>query len=227
MQRRRHQGERLSMSGKRESKFSINKSTISHILRFFLPSFLSSHRSQGKDVSLETVLTSCIEYLEDQEMEKKEEYLNFLREANEKEKKELENLEKERKGYQEQVDHAYDDMKKLPYELFAVWIHSGRPGAGHYQAFIRDFAQKKWWRFNDIVVEEVQELPLHLSPSQSSFKGKRGDCDERCYWWAQLGFCLCFNLFEQTIYSRNNLSSKCNSKAIRKPPSKRTISHIL
>ena len=40
---------------------------------------------------------------------------------------------------------------KLPYDLFAILVHSGVAGGGHYYAYIRDFAKdpNQWFEFND------------------------------------------------------------------------------
>lgn len=45
----------------------------------------------------------------------------------------------------------YDDMKKIAYRLFAVWVHAGGAGSGHYWAHIRDpLKAGRWIKFNDI-----------------------------------------------------------------------------
>ncbi len=48
-------------------------------------------------------------------------------------------------------------MNKTPYELFAVWIHSGVATTGHYWAYLRDFKANKWRKFNDVFVSDVDE----------------------------------------------------------------------
>jgi ubiquitin carboxyl-terminal hydrolase 25/28 len=48
-------------------------------------------------------------------------------------------------------------MNKTPYELSAVWIHSGVATTGHYWAYLRDFKNNKWRKFNDVFVSDVDE----------------------------------------------------------------------
>lgn len=58
----------------------------------------------------------------------------------------------------QKIETAYNDLKENPYCLFAVWIHQGIAGSGHYWAYIRDFKQEnKWIKFNDMRVSEVDE----------------------------------------------------------------------
>jgi ubiquitin carboxyl-terminal hydrolase 47 len=40
----------------------------------------------------------------------------------------------------------------LDYELFAILIHSGSALGGHYYAYIKSFAEDKWFEFNDSTV---------------------------------------------------------------------------
>ena len=37
----------------------------------------------------------------------------------------------------------------LPYDLYAILIHSGTVAAGHYYAYVMDFASGDWFEFND------------------------------------------------------------------------------
>ena len=41
--------------------------------------------------------------------------------------------------------------------VFAVWIHSGVATTGHYWAYLRDFKDNKWRKFNDVFVSDVDE----------------------------------------------------------------------
>eukprot|EP00698_Gefionella_okellyi_P010466 TRINITY_DN2717_c0_g1_i2.p1 TRINITY_DN2717_c0_g1~~TRINITY_DN2717_c0_g1_i2.p1 ORF type:complete len:1312 (-),score=302.93 TRINITY_DN2717_c0_g1_i2:487-4422(-) len=43
------------------------------------------------------------------------------------------------------------------YELFAVMIHSGTAGFGHYYAYIKNFVDGQWYKFNDETVQRVDE----------------------------------------------------------------------
>eukprot|EP00026_Physarum_polycephalum_P001894 Phypoly_transcript_01897.p1 GENE.Phypoly_transcript_01897~~Phypoly_transcript_01897.p1 ORF type:complete len:1017 (+),score=204.66 Phypoly_transcript_01897:308-3052(+) len=56
-----------------------------------------------------------------------------------------------------QIATAYDHMKSTPYELYAVWVHQGVAGSGHYWAFLTDPRTGKWMRFNDMRVSNVVE----------------------------------------------------------------------
>jgi len=48
-------------------------------------------------------------------------------------------------------------MKQKPFDLFAVWIHQGYAGSGHYWAYIRNPHTNKWTKFNDMRVCEMDE----------------------------------------------------------------------
>jgi len=43
------------------------------------------------------------------------------------------------------------------YELFSVMIHSGSAFGGHYYAYIKSMSEKKWYKFNDSTVSELDE----------------------------------------------------------------------
>ena len=43
------------------------------------------------------------------------------------------------------------------YELYAVLMHSGSVGGGHYYAYIKDLDSKQWWNFNDSCVTTMKE----------------------------------------------------------------------
>ena len=51
-----------------------------------------------------------------------------------------------------------DNGDKLEYELFSVLIHSGGASGGHYYAYIKSFANGKWYDFNDSSVSEISGL---------------------------------------------------------------------
>ena len=53
------------------------------------------------------------------------------------------------------------------YELFSVLVHSGNAMGGHYFAYIKDLARKKWFKFNDSDVSQVD-----YSEVQSAYGGK-------------------------------------------------------
>lgn len=43
------------------------------------------------------------------------------------------------------------------YELFAVLVHQGSADFGHYYAFIKNFVDGQWYKFNDENVQRVAE----------------------------------------------------------------------
>eukprot|EP01043_Picozoa_sp_COSAG02_P008412 COSAG02_NODE_268_length_26526_cov_28.495554_19_plen_1158_part_00 len=55
----------------------------------------------------------------------------------------------------------------LNYDLYAILVHTGTAGAGHYYAYIRDFAKNQWFEFNDATVTG----PLGRSQWESAFGG--------------------------------------------------------
>jgi ubiquitin carboxyl-terminal hydrolase 25/28 len=51
-------------------------------------------------------------------------------------------------------------MMQNPYHLHAIMVHEGTTDSGHYFAFIFDRNKKKWYRFNDYKVCEVEEFQV-------------------------------------------------------------------
>mmetsp|Transcript_65238 Transcript_65238/g.211248 ORF Transcript_65238/g.211248 Transcript_65238/m.211248 type:complete len:1145 (-) Transcript_65238:110-3544(-) len=62
-----------------------------------------------------------------------------------------------------EIDEAYSDLRKEAYELYAIWVHSGIAGSGHYWAFIRDWQQDRWYRLDDARVTVVPWDEVHES----------------------------------------------------------------
>ena len=48
--------------------------------------------------------------------------------------------------------------QKLPYQLYAVFVHRGSVSFGHYWIYIYDYRSKFWRKYNDEYVTEVQNL---------------------------------------------------------------------
>ncbi len=67
------------------------------------------------------------------------------------------NMEAQLAEYQNKVAHSYDHMQKYKYQLHSIIIHSGQADSGHYYAYIYDFEQRKWRKYNDMQVVEVAE----------------------------------------------------------------------
>ena len=51
-------------------------------------------------------------------------------------------------------------MKKRPYHLHSICVHDGNANSGHYYSFIYDRFNKKWRKYNDIRVTEVEEADV-------------------------------------------------------------------
>ncbi|CAI8044308.1 Ubiquitin carboxyl-terminal hydrolase 47 [Geodia barretti] len=56
-------------------------------------------------------------------------------------------------------------MRRGPYvyELFSIMIHSGSAIGGHYYAYIKSFADKKWYCFNDQSVSKLNEEDIECT----------------------------------------------------------------
>jgi ubiquitin C-terminal hydrolase len=53
-------------------------------------------------------------------------------------------LQEEAQVYRTKIAGAYDEFpRKSSYSLFAVWIHAGVAGSGHYWAYIRAGKRKR------------------------------------------------------------------------------------
>lgn len=57
----------------------------------------------------------------------------------------------------EEVSEMIEKHGEWIYELYAVLIHSGAITGGHYYAYIKDLASKKWYNFNDSSVTPINE----------------------------------------------------------------------
>eukprot|EP01043_Picozoa_sp_COSAG02_P056312 COSAG02_NODE_6660_length_3432_cov_3.082208_2_plen_778_part_01 len=57
----------------------------------------------------------------------------------------------------------------LPYDLYAILIHSGTLASGHYYGYIRDFDKDQWFEFNDRTVLG----PLAIADVHRAFGGQR------------------------------------------------------
>lgn len=51
-------------------------------------------------------------------------------------------------------------MKKRPYHLHSICVHDGNANSGHYYSFIYDRFNKKWRKYNDIRVTDVEEADV-------------------------------------------------------------------
>jgi ubiquitin carboxyl-terminal hydrolase 25/28 len=56
------------------------------------------------------------------------------------------------------LSKQFSDFTKLPYRLYAVFVHHGSVSFGHYWIYIHDFRKDVWRKYNDEYVTEVQNL---------------------------------------------------------------------
>lgn len=89
-----------------------------------------------------------------------EEELHFIRSCLQRWRAEVENTISELKASIDKVSQALEGMYsdnslcQVPYRLHAVLVHEGQASAGHYWAYIYDHAQKRWLKYNDVMVAE-------------------------------------------------------------------------
>jgi hypothetical protein len=92
------------------------------------------------------------------EIEQIQQSVLYLQLCSSQEQMEKKRLENEIDELQKKIDGEYDDMKKIPYRLFAVWVHAGGAGSGHYWAHIRDTQNGgRWIKFNDVHCTNVSQ----------------------------------------------------------------------
>lgn len=53
--------------------------------------------------------------------------------------------------------YGIPEMQRKKYQLHSICVHDGNANSGHYYSFIYDRFNKKWRRFNDIRVTDVEE----------------------------------------------------------------------
>nr|XP_001920096.1 ubiquitin carboxyl-terminal hydrolase 28 isoform X1 [Danio rerio] len=89
-----------------------------------------------------------------------EEELHFIRSCLQRWRAEVENTISELKASIDKVSQALEGMYsdnslcQVPYRLHAVLVHEGQASAGHYWAYIYDHAQRRWLKYNDVLVAE-------------------------------------------------------------------------
>ncbi|KAL6940658.1 hypothetical protein ACO0QE_004570 [Hanseniaspora vineae] len=59
------------------------------------------------------------------------------------------------------IDEHFEQYKKHPYSLFAVFVHRGEASYGHYWIYIKDFEKNIWRKYNDETVSEVPESEVY------------------------------------------------------------------
>ncbi|TSQ12700.1 Ubiquitin carboxyl-terminal hydrolase 28 [Bagarius yarrelli] len=89
-----------------------------------------------------------------------EEELHFVKGCLQRWRTEAENNINELKASIDKVSQALEGMYsdnslcQVPYRLHAVLVHEGQASAGHYWAYIYDHGQKRWLKYNDVMVTE-------------------------------------------------------------------------
>ncbi|CAK57501.1 unnamed protein product (macronuclear) [Paramecium tetraurelia] len=69
------------------------------------------------------------------------------------------------------IQNNYDDLKEYKYVLQSILMHIGSADCGHYYTYIKDFGLNKWFKFNDIVVQEVTKEKVF----QDAFGKNKGE----------------------------------------------------
>lgn len=116
----------------------------------------------NKGISKVELLSTVIQYLSDYSNENQNDDLTekmnrFFEERLEYEKESVINNEKTRDELLDKISKSYDDLNENCYLLYAVWVHSGGVGSGHYWSYIRDIKSDIWIKFNDGEVSIVDE----------------------------------------------------------------------
>uniref|UniRef100_A0A8C1I2R3 Ubiquitin carboxyl-terminal hydrolase n=1 Tax=Cyprinus carpio carpio TaxID=630221 RepID=A0A8C1I2R3_CYPCA len=85
-----------------------------------------------------------------------EEELYFVRSCLQRWRAEVEKLKASIDKVSQALEGMYSDnsLCQVPYRLHAVLVHEGQASAGHYWAYIYDHANKRWLKYNDVMVTE-------------------------------------------------------------------------
>ena len=101
--------------------------------------------------------------------------VKLLRQLGEMCHSEEKQLEDELQKIQKELAEVYEKhaLQEESYQLFAIWVHQGEAGSGHYLAFLKDWSEERWVRFSDSLVsfvtwEEVQAASVGDFSSKSS-----------------------------------------------------------
>ncbi|KAG8529302.1 uncharacterized protein KY384_005938 [Bacidia gigantensis] len=71
---------------------------------------------------------------------------------------ELRELHTSIKDLKTSIMTQFDDLRRIPYRLAAVFMHRGSSNAGHYWIYIYDFQAKFWRNYNDERVTKVTDI---------------------------------------------------------------------
>jgi len=104
--------------------------------------------------------------LQTNEDKEKAEKASTTEKKDEKTKKEKKEKDKEK----DKETLPSTDLDLPFFELYAVLVHSGNAGFGHYYAFLKNFTDAKWYKFNDeqVSVMDESEVEKQLIGGSSS-----------------------------------------------------------
>lgn len=85
------------------------------------------------------------------------------------------------------------ERKKYLYELYSVLIHAGNANGGHYYAYIKNFADGKWYEFNDTNVTAITEEQV------KAMAGGNDDQRHRAYGVSTNAYMLMYRLVDKKI----------------------------
>lgn len=96
----------------------------------------------------------------------------------EKDQPKIERKSKEEwaKIVKEENETLLEEYKKqgdMVYELYAILIHDGGAHAGHYYAYIKDFSDGQWYKFNDVMVYKISFLEIISTFGQKQTKKRK------------------------------------------------------
>ena len=80
------------------------------------------------------------------------------------------------KELESQKDYNGDETK---YELKSIIIHTGGAYGGHYFAYIKNFADDKWYCYDDQHVTQVDQSDVDKFLEHPDVQAKR-EADKRC-----------------------------------------------
>jgi len=113
---------------------------------------------KGKNINVVDLLAHTAQFLEEQE------HINFdvnqivkIKQISEKVHEELLDSSDRISNMDHDIKKTFQDMQEYHYQLHAILVHDGVALIGHYWAYIFDRKTKKWFKYNDITVEEVTE----------------------------------------------------------------------
>ncbi|OOQ82320.1 putative ubiquitin carboxyl-terminal hydrolase [Penicillium brasilianum] len=105
-----------------------------------------------------TVLEDVAAIEGDSSLDIKPELLNELDQLCQTVQSELQSVDQDIQNIHNMLSKQFSEFTKLPYRLYAVFVHHGSVSFGHYWIYIHDFRKDVWRKYNDEYVTEVQNL---------------------------------------------------------------------